>query len=686
MDIYSNLNLKPVRLEPDIWVKRLIIFEQVTPEPKVIRDIPLSKGLNIIWAEESENDNSPTEITGHSAGKTTFCRMLRYVLGEKTYGTRTNMDLIQKALPDGYIAAELTVQGKKWAVMRPTRKSRSSYIKDNATIEELLKDRSHPAYSDTYTQEIGIEGLANNFRTGIIRTGESIQWRHILSWCARDQENRFQNIYEWRSPRSESEPPGFRFPKADPLFVMRATLGLFLSDEIKGEEKLADLLKQKDKLTQQLEEKKREPQFRINLYEQQLRNHLKTILPDEKDIDMIPFHSGELLRGDIYRLTDTAIEQIEKDIKELERDRTTIQGELDDIGARIRELERELAELDALFNFNTAATEEISVSLLQRQERQKKFEELKNKTCKLGDVIIKECQHVKERQEIVQLSEFRDIHNTKSIKARQDDEFGKINKEKERLREIIDKLKHEQQDSLAKREIFIDQLTEKREKLRDLKSNREEIETWTAKMEKPGGYEELDNIRNKIEVTERERVKLENELTGLLREHDQNRKLLESIFSGAVRSVLPSGIYDGKVSIENRELAFCITNGPAMSGEAVETLSVLLSDIASLIYNTVSANSHLPGFLLHDSPREADLGGGIYRSFIRFAASLQVHFDELDNCPFQYILTTTTAPPSELQNDQYVKLKLNAAQPTGLLLKRNIAFPSADSSDANLFL
>jgi hypothetical protein len=110
-----------------------------------------------------------------------------------------------------------------------------------------------------------------------------------------------------------------------------------------------------------------------------------------------------------------------------------------------------------------------------------------------------------------------------------------------------------------------------------------------------------------------------------------------------------------------------------MSGEAVETLSVLLADVACLVYNSVSENAHWPGILLHDSPREADLGLRIYRSFIRFVASLEDHFGNRDACPFQYIITTTTSPPEELRTPEYVRLRLNALQADGLLLGRSVA-------------
>jgi len=122
-----------------------------------------------------------------------------------------------------------------------------------------------------------------------------------------------------------------------------------------------------------------------------------------------------------------------------------------------------------------------------------------------------------------------------------------------------------------------------------------------------------------------------------------------------------------------------------MSGEAVETLSVLLADVACLIYSTVSEKAHLPGLLVHDSPREADLGIRIYRSFIRFVASLQAHFGGPGKCPFQYILTTTTAPPDELRGAEYVKLPLNASTPSGLLLGRNVASTASTDGTGQLF-
>lgn len=672
MDIFKTLMLKPKKTEPDVWISRLVIFEQITPEPVVIRDISLTQGLNIVWAEETEDDIPSAEITGHSAGKTTFCRFVRYVLGEKTYGTRTNMDLIQKSLPNGYVAAELRVRGKKWAVLRPIGKGRNSYVKADLSVEELLMDRSRPAYLDTYTQEIGLEKLLDELETGgIVRTGEAIKWEHLLAWCTRDQETRFQNIYDWRSPRSESETPAFRFPKADPLFVMRAALGLFLPDELKGEENLARLQQYQENLAKELEKLKREPQFWINRHDAELRRHLRTILSDEPEIETLPLHSGNLL-PDLDRLITKAIDKIESQIVELEKNREALQEKIDTVGAEIQRSEGNLRTLNELFSLDKAAGPELDTGINQRQKHRELLTKYSGIQCQMGGILYRDCQYVQNRHSVLQFKQYQDTKAMEQAEAERAEERQRLEQQIQEIRKEVDKLTQERQSFQVKRDALLVGIDEKRGDLRDLKQSYYGVETWTMKRDQLGGYKELDDCRMKLEDTISQIKILDQQLTKFITEHDESRKMLASIFSGAVRAILSSGAYDGRVSLDNREVSFTITHGPAMSGEAVETLSVLLTDIASLVYTTVSSNAHLPGFLLHDSPREADLGIRIYRSFIRFIASLQAHFGEPDNCPFQYILTTTTAPPSELQNERFVKLKLNAIEPSGLLLLRNI--------------
>lgn len=674
MDLYDRLNLTPSRSEPDVWISRLAIYEDITAKPaKAIRDIPLKRGVNIIWAKEPEDDSSTAEITGHSAGKTTFCRLLRYILGETTFGSKAAMELIRKAIPNGYVAAEVHVRGTKWAVRRPFGSGRMSYARQNASIEDALQERTGAVSHEEYTKKLGLDDSLNDLATGqILQTAEEIRWAHILAWCTRDQEARFQNIYDWRSPRSESDTPAFRFPKAGPLFVMRAVLGLFLPDELKGEERLAELQRQKEQLEKEIEEKRREPQWRVNLYDQQLRQRLKALLPDVIDIDTLPFQSGVLFPEDIERLTERTVGEFKSKIKEIEGEYDNVQEQIDGVGGNIARYEQQVIQQDALFGLDTAAAAELDQGLTQRQKQRNDIGEMKGKTCPLGGVPIRECTHVQDRQQILQVTQLQDAHEMEQAEARRTEEKQKIENEKTRIQEAIHSLKTERQNLLVRRTSRLADIRSKQEELRELERTRAGLDTWTKYRDKPGGHEELHSLRRQLDTTEGDIAKIEKDLGELLLQHDANRELLSTIFSGAVQSVLSSDGYAGSVSLENRELTFRITHGTAMSGEAVETLSVLLADVACLVYNSVCDETRLPGFLIHDSPREADLGIRLYRGFIRLVASLESHFEE-NKCPFQYILTTTTPPPEEVRDEPYLTLTLNASQPLDLLLRRSVA-------------
>lgn len=674
MDLYNRLKLKPVRTDPEVWVRRLVIYEKIAPEPVVIREVHLSKGLNIVWAEEPEDDNSSAEIAGHSAGKTTFCRLLRYVLGENTFGTRANMGLIEKSIPEGYVAAEICVRQKWWAVIRPIGVGRNSYIKPSATIEELLPDKSHPAFQENYAERIGLNALLDGLETGaVVRTNEKIQWGHLLAWCTRDQEARFQNIYEWRSPRSESNAPAFRFSRADPLFVMRTLLGLFLPDELKGEESLAKLLQDRERLVKRLEDLKREPQFRVNLYDKELRQRLQAIFPDNKGIADLPLHSGDLF-SDLDRLTDEATSPIDAQVANLEIESKKLQDGIDALGGQIVALQGRRNTLDTLFKFEGAAIQELDDGLNQRKKARQLLDQFGEANCIMGGgILYNECDYVKKYQKVLRISQVQDAHAMEQAEAKRTEAQQALDLQKKRLDAEVVRLSSERGTLQTDRNNVLTQLRAKREEARDLVNTRTHLVSWTTKATTPGEFKEMDLCQKELKETEEKIERLKAHLDKLIKKHDGNRELIASIFSGAVKAVLTSGTYDGQVGLPNRELEFRITHGPAMSGEAIETLSVLLADLACLVYNSASERALHLGFLVHDSPREADLGLRIYRSFIRFVVALQAHFGKAEKCPFQYILTTTTPPPQEIQGSEFVKLRLNASIESELILRRNVA-------------
>ena len=94
----SGLKVQPKanRLEPRLWVRRLVVWS----EPGVkLREIHLRPGLNIIWAPDPADRIDVSEqnaILGHGSGKTLFCRLLRYCLGEDRFAPNEQRDKISQ--------------------------------------------------------------------------------------------------------------------------------------------------------------------------------------------------------------------------------------------------------------------------------------------------------------------------------------------------------------------------------------------------------------------------------------------------------------------------------------------------------------------------------------------------------------------------------------------------------------
>jgi len=425
-------------------------------------------------------------------------------------------------------------------------------------------------------------------------------------------------------------------------------------------------------LDKELEELRREPLFRINLYERELRRRLKDILKDEPTVETAHLYSDTLDPG-LNRLTMIAKEEIELKISDLEKELKDFQELVDNLGANIAEKENTLKQLGHIFQLETVAKTELDPDINQRNTFRTLINEHGDGKCLIGDILFKDCTHIKERQGVVQFTQLKDARAMRLAQEERTKQQKKLNDAKEQLSKQIHTLQYERDVAKKRRDGVQTDIRKYSENVRDLNRTFQELCSWSEKTEAQNAYPRIDECKSQLDKTTKEIDALGKGLGKLLTEHDANRNLLARIFSGAVRSVLQSGTYDGKVNFNNRELAFMITHGAAMTGEAVETLSVLLADIACLIFTTVSENSHFPGFLLHDSPREADLGGRIYRSFIRFTASIQESFGGADNCPFQYILTTTTAPPKELLTTDLLKMSLDAAKTNGLLLRRSLA-------------
>ena len=138
---------------------------------------------------------------------------------------------------------------------------------------------------------------------------------------------------------------------------------------------------------------------------------------------------------------------------------------------------------------------------------------------------------------------------------------------------------------------------------------------------------------------------------------------LSAYFDAVIRiSVGPTA--SGRVTLDGNGVRLVVQLGGERSTAAIESLKIIAFDLAVMCMS-IEGGTHLPAFLVHDSPREADLGLSVYHQLFKMVATLEGK----DSSPFQYIVTTTTQPPPEFQKVPWLRLELHGAPATERLLR-----------------
>jgi hypothetical protein len=227
------ISVNDSRREPWIWVRRLVIC--ATPS-EILRDIHLRRGLNVIWSRDPGSEAAIlgwNSESGHGAGKTLFCRLLRYCLGEETFAPDEARKNIAAKFPNGLVGAELIICGSLWAVVRPIGHTRRHLIRQHATVEQLLESKEPASGIKELLDACNAMLHGANLASVVPELHGSPPWLFALAWLARDQEYRFDHILDWRHPRSESGSPASQISKDQKLPGVRALLGILDDEEVR---------------------------------------------------------------------------------------------------------------------------------------------------------------------------------------------------------------------------------------------------------------------------------------------------------------------------------------------------------------------------------------------------------------------------------------------------------------------
>ena len=262
--------LSTQKTAPRLWIERLSIYS----EPGIdhcVRSISFRRGINIVWAREPDDESAYAGVhaAGHGVGKTSLCLLLRYCLGDSTKSIDELREEVLGEYPQGGVGAIVHVGSEVFAVFRFFNPYREGFASPGDNLDALLTDGSAQPFKDfeAHLSEVMLSGVSPR---AIPETGQTILWRHLLAWMARDQGGRFKSFFSWR----EGEGTGLQRPRQDPPIVMRAVLGLLDQDESKLLMRLRSLERELETAEEATARLRKEPSLIRGRIESELRAFL----------------------------------------------------------------------------------------------------------------------------------------------------------------------------------------------------------------------------------------------------------------------------------------------------------------------------------------------------------------------------------------------------------------------------
>jgi hypothetical protein len=653
--------IEVARSDPALWIERLVLFRNASTGA-VIRDLSFRRGLNLIWGVAQEvtddEDESFGVLSGHSVGKTALCRLIRYCLGEEAFGRQTTVKQVRQQLPKAAVGMELHVAGFPWTVVRSLGgRVKFSRAAKGRCMETLLANQK-----DDEGYLAFLDSLRSAFLTGLPAAAppastRPYEWGHLLAWMTRDQEVRFQNLWEWRSPRSESSTTAFVHRKLDAVYLMRMALDVLTEAEDARRRERAALVSDLEDIEKKLPEMRREPADRARRSEEDLRRLLG------------PKHqpSGE---GPLFGLEAQVagrIQDLKADIVAAEGDREKVEKSLSAKQVWLQRVSEDLARQEAGSNVTAEGTEAPE----EKDDVIRELRELYDKTCVYGGVEFKDCEHYSKKWEervgnVVSLSKAREERRERTVTEERAKAVAAMDQKRGELSQLAEELRRRVHSDEQARKQLDDTLASLRVAREALENHRRAWQEAEALREGRTPNTELEEAQTKVAELRARIEEQEREIGNLQQASLQKADALGALYQRVLRRVLTED-YAGGVEMTHDDLVFSIRESAGLSGEAVETLALVLADITSALWGAAGHGYH-PGFVLHDSPREADLDPHVYARLLRVMRDIG---EELggETAPFQYIVTTTTKPPKSLIEDGTVRVKLQAHPEDELLYR-----------------
>lgn len=605
-----NSSLPPVtRKEPRLWVKSFAVYSELKPD-KCIRRVTLKKGLNIIWAKNSESGAS-----GHAAGKSTFCRMLRYLLGDSSFGSEDFKHSFRDQFPEAYVVGEVYLDNASWLLVRTLSTHGKRQSSKDTTLEGLFEEKTVFSDYQDFIEELEsafISPLAADAYPG---SGRKVEWKHLLHWLTRDQDARFAHLLDWRTSQQNRD---LKLSAADKTNLIRMVASLLDPEELAQQALHSDLqgkAKELDGLIPKLEYLKTRTALKIGerfpLKEDNLEFQYGQFLKESKEALKSVSEEWKAANSTdgIDEFTKASWEQACREVTRLKQEICNAQNRL-----RRYEVDHQLS---------TGAINEE-----QRKIELSKMEPFAG-LCSVPLHEAENCPHAAgpERDELQK----QKLEQTKTGAAHLESLIETVRKQiataQHALRKADTKASKLEEKVTRLKTTHATQRKKISDKAADVSSNISLLEEALA------DWEDVETKRSDQTQLKKDLEESAGTLRDLRKSEVQQLSQLSDYFS-TVASALLNEPVKGGVRFNSEEILPSLNYAGDMSSAALVTLRLLIFDLSCLIGSQYTLANH-PGFLVHDSPREADLSAAIYSRIFTLIAGPP------ENEAVQYIIATT---------------------------------------------
>lgn len=622
---------------PRLWIRRLAILKD--PQT-IIRDVSLKPGLNIIWTPDMSSSGS--HALAHGSGKTTFCRLLRGCLGETGYAADAQRSRLMARMPNGLVAAEILIDGVCWIAVRSLGLPGRDFVAQAASIEEGIARGCREGDQTSIDPTI----VASFFSTIAGATPPDVSreqvWDVLRAWLTRDQECRLADILAWRSSQTQTRSRAQVIGETAKLTMVRLALRALDAEE------RAAAARERELMTAVEDERRRQA------YQQQrYADGLKAVKLALKADDRVGF-DDTIDRKGLVSLAEVALANAMRadlpkpaDIGSIFARQKALNEKRETLAAKRQQLENE-----ARFKRGEAERYRSEASLGEIDVTQGRVRVCPVCRVSIDEVKARGCGISLEACDLAALKATIADKQKKAIDL--DAEANGAEQEAKRVEAQIQQLGPQQQAlemeaksadaanraaQAAAREVQ-DRIYQARRTLDDVRLLRERD---AAAKPTPPGTAELEAVRAQLDA-------------GRARARAAIRTL-EERYQGIMAAWLPDGVA-GAIKLDGNGLKVDaeFSGRGEVSTAALDSLKIVAFDLAAL-HMAIEEKADLPAFLVHDSPREADLDGQLYARLFSLVHQWE---QNVETPSFQYIVTTTTAPPPDLQDDNHVRLRMSS--------------------------